>query len=564
MRVRDYAIVAVIALASTIPFLNKAFHIDDVLYLRIADQIVRTPLDPYGYREQTPILWDSLDGTPATLFETDFNPPLWKYALAGMTLLVGHVEWKLHLLPMLVVLLGAWGIYRVSRRITRRPLWCTVMVILAPFFWPGQNLMLEVPSLCLVAWGLDFFVRGWETRRVSLTLAAGTLVGLAVLTKYTYVLLVPILIFAIVQKQRWRSLWFIVPAGLLVGAWCLHNAIMYGEWHLTSHGATFKPEEWPIRILTVLRIIGSVSLFGPVLWRDLDREGKVGRMLLGSSWIIGSVLGWLDLQQTRAWHVAKDVHFPEQLAPFFFVFTMLGTATILSLFALSYLEMRRNGKEWLRSGDRTLEACVALLFVFNVASVPFNAVRHLLLAFLALTWIAARRLDRKPAPWLAVSLAVASSILGGLLAWGDYDYANAYRTVAQNQLRIDVATRPKVWFTGTWGFKYYAEQEGAVHYFPGIQRWGLGGPIAGDRVYHPQMLNWAPIMRTLPSAQAVDGILLEGSTPLRTILPATNYYGVTTQLLPWGSLLITHPNDGSIHYAPIDYVKIFDMAPAGR
>ena len=57
-RWRDWAVVLVAALATSLPYIDKPFHIDDVLYLRVADQILRTPLDPY----QGVVLWDAKDG----------------------------------------------------------------------------------------------------------------------------------------------------------------------------------------------------------------------------------------------------------------------------------------------------------------------------------------------------------------------------------------------------------------------------------------------------------------------------------------------------------------------
>ena len=42
-----WAVVAFVGLL-TLPFLGKSFHIDDTFFLRVTENIVADPLDPYG------------------------------------------------------------------------------------------------------------------------------------------------------------------------------------------------------------------------------------------------------------------------------------------------------------------------------------------------------------------------------------------------------------------------------------------------------------------------------------------------------------------------------------
>src|SRR5438270_5558613 len=50
------ALLVVVTTAALAPFLNKAFHIDDPLFLWMAQQIAKHPLDPYGFE----VNWVSL------------------------------------------------------------------------------------------------------------------------------------------------------------------------------------------------------------------------------------------------------------------------------------------------------------------------------------------------------------------------------------------------------------------------------------------------------------------------------------------------------------------------
>ncbi len=84
----------VLVLLTTLPFLSKAIHLDDALYLRVAENILQNPLDPYAGTMH----WDDPNNLAKPLVEIDFNPPLWKYLLAGTIALLGRSESALHLL----------------------------------------------------------------------------------------------------------------------------------------------------------------------------------------------------------------------------------------------------------------------------------------------------------------------------------------------------------------------------------------------------------------------------------------------------------------------------------
>lgn len=574
-----YAVVVLIALAATIPFLNKAYHIDDVLYFSVAQQIIQTPLSPYGDREKSMVMWDAEDGRPASLFDTDYNPPLWKYVLAATIKWWGQEEWKTHLVVSIVVVVAAIGLYLVSRLITGWPLWCVAMIVLAPYYMPGQNCMLEPLVLCLTAWATYFQFRSWETGRIVPALFAGTFVGLAVLTKYSTGVLLPLffigcflfqgperenkqgLLFARLGDLP-RSLVFLLPAVLLIGLWSVHNVIYYGQPHITSHGVTFKVEEWSYKTLTVLRTIGAVSILGPVWWVQLWRRGRIGRQMLIGIFIVSAMIGWIDVTQIGAYYGNGLLSI---LRAQILLFTALGTATTLSIFAISIIDYRLDSRIWWSaSTDRFLEVWIVAFLVFNVTCTPFNAVRHMLLCFVAMTWLTARRM---PLSWSRLPVAILSGtvVLGYLLAAGDYELANTYRDVAQNYIRRDIAAGRKVWVTGNWGFLQYAMQEGAKPLFIGTEDFGWGRPAPGDRIYHPYLLNWRHV--DTQGKEWVEHLQPQGICPFRMIAPGAHYYGLLTYLLPWEFFLVP-PNEedgrSGYEFPPIDHIQIFDVKEPQR
>jgi 4-amino-4-deoxy-L-arabinose transferase-like glycosyltransferase len=559
-------VVLAIAAAATLPWLDKAFHIDDVLYLMVAEQIRSDPMLPYGDKDRAMVLWDSEDGNPGSLFHTDYNPPLWKYLLAGAIEVLGKEEWKLHLVSTAAVVLAAWPLYLIGRRWTSRPLWCVAMILWSPFFLPGQNVMIEPFLLCLTTWATYFMIRSWEDWGGSGSALAGVFAGAAIVTKYTAGVLSGVFLVGCLLFRRPRSLFFLASASAVVGLWMVHNESVYGQQHLGDHGIAFKPGEWPVRVLTVLRIIGAVSIFWPMLLHRVWMIGVMGRWTAVVVVLASGLCGWLDVLQAQATFRGWGVETRDGLWWHYFVFTSLGAATVLALVAGSVLQLLQKPEEWaLARTERFLEIWIAAILVFNVTSVPFNAVRHLLLAFVPMTWLAARAYpsERRVLPALCL---VVSTTLGVGLALADYEFADAHRVLARTSLRQDVAARTatnnRVWYTGNWGWVYYASGEGAVPYFQSPENWGLGPVRKGDRVYHPQMMNWRDFNAYGKSMQERKPTPIESKLPIRSVTFPAHYYGVLSFSLPWVVPIVAdRTEDGSLRYRllPIDTVSIYDV-----
>ena len=180
-----------------------------------------------------------------------------------------------------------------------------------------------------------------------------------------------------------------------------------------------------------------------------------------------------------------------------------------------------------------------------------------------MTWLTARLAGSEPDEDSPILLAIVSITLGYLLAIGDYTYAEMNRQVAEHQIRSDMRKGPQVWFSGTWGFKFYAEREGARHYFPGIEKYNIGRPISGDRVYLPKLQNWAPVMETIPTAQVVDMIMPPNISPATTMMAGASYYGTTIHLLPWGIPYLVDFKAGIpwLTVMPVDLVLVYEVRP---
>ena len=100
-------IITIMALA---PFANKAFHIDDTLFLFAAKHIHSHPFDPYGFN----VIWDYNE---MPMWAVTKNPPLTCYYIALVSYFTGFSEIALHLaflLPAIAVVIGTYVIDRFA------------------------------------------------------------------------------------------------------------------------------------------------------------------------------------------------------------------------------------------------------------------------------------------------------------------------------------------------------------------------------------------------------------------------------------------------------------------
>lgn len=62
-------LLSVLTVAVLAPFINKPFNVDDVFYLKMAEQIIKNPLEPYSFYINwsgiTQRVWESRETTPS-------------------------------------------------------------------------------------------------------------------------------------------------------------------------------------------------------------------------------------------------------------------------------------------------------------------------------------------------------------------------------------------------------------------------------------------------------------------------------------------------------------------
>jgi len=451
------AVIGVILVVCLGPFLNKAIHTDDALFVWTGQWIQKHPFDFFGGEVNW---WVSA----LPMWAANYNPPLMSYFLAGVASLFGWNEIALHLAGLVVAFLAATGIYSLAQRWCERPLLATLIAIFTPaFLVSSSTLMCDVAMLGFWIWALVLWERALENGRGPwLFVGAGTLAGLAVLTKYSAVVLLPLLPILSLLRTRKAGRWWpglAVPLILLVG-YELVTAGMYGKglfsaaaYYARMHPAGF-PGGWKARGIIGLAFAGGSLLpllfFAPWLWRPrtLLAGGSVILGILSGIFWLGGDLGLLKANSDlmKHWDFAAQV--------------LLLTAGGLHLLLLVAAEawQRRDRISvmlalWIISG---LFFAVVLNWTVNARSflpiVPAAAI-------LLVRRLNATRRNSRTAGWLAWPLIPGAAITLSLVV-ADCQMANSARAAAKQITAEYKPANHHLWFEGHGAFQYYMEKLG--------------------------------------------------------------------------------------------------------
>ena len=203
------------------PFINRAFHIDDPLFIWAAKHIQSNPSDPYAFN----VNWY---GVEMPMWFVTKNPPLASYYIALVASFFGWSEAVLHCAFLFPALAVAIGMYLLAQKYCKRPLIATLAGVLTPvYFVSSLTIMSDLMMLAFWLFAVYFWTKGIENgNNVSLIFAV-LMISLAALTKYFGMTLVPLLILYTIFKKRsvgWWLLYFLIPQESLHGTNGQHNS----------------------------------------------------------------------------------------------------------------------------------------------------------------------------------------------------------------------------------------------------------------------------------------------------------------------------------------------------
>jgi 4-amino-4-deoxy-L-arabinose transferase-like glycosyltransferase len=453
-------LLAALTIAVLSPFLAKPFNMDDPLFIWSAQHIHSRPMNPYGFA----VNWY---GSAEPMWQVTKNPPLACYYIAAVARLLGWSEVALHaalLLPALAVVLGT---YRLASKLCQHPFLAALIILTTPVFLVScTTIMCDVLMLAFWIWAVVLWTEGLRANNHWQLASAGVLIGLAALTKYFGICLLPLLMTHTVLYKRRVGLWIIwlsIPVALLA-MYHFATVALYGRSLLTDAadysrmptdifpllsskaasffssltftggcvciGLFFAPLLWSLKTLCAFFL--SIALFGILLFSS-------GIVLQDYGPLIGSSRGLLETQ-VIVWST--------------------GGLCVLAL-ALVQLGKKPSPESWLLALWVFGTFFFAAFFNWTVNG------RTILPLTPAATILVVRQLERNTSlSWKISSRTIfvcftLSAILALLVTRADYLFAKSVRESARVTCQRYRGGPTQFWFQGHWGFQFYMEKFGA-------------------------------------------------------------------------------------------------------
>ncbi|UCH34366.1 MAG: glycosyltransferase family 39 protein [Armatimonadota bacterium] len=505
-----------LALLVGLPFLTKAFHIDDTVVLTVAEQITRDPARPF----HASINWF---GDPQPIFRETTNPPLVSYYLAPVVAASGFAEVPLHAAMLLYLVILGVATAALSRRFAGGSVWPVLFVMLSPAVVPSTNVMRDVPLAAVSAAAAALFIVGVDRQSRQLVVAGSVVAGLAVLTKYSGAVLLPVLaLYALLQRRGRYALWLLLPLAML-GLWSLHNQLVQGRTHLGYLFAE-RRNDVPIsdRLYATVVIVGASLYLLPALVADVLRRRRVWLLVCA---VAGAGLaflgGWLHNEREVGWQYT--------------LWLTTGGALIALLLVPGLAAARGALSRDYRTGADTLFLALwaGAILAFGVLFVMFQAVRHVIPAVPPLALLGVRLLHRGTAraawrSWVLGVLVAGQAAVAFAVAAADYEYARTYRDFAlRAQERLPRDGR-EIWFSGNWGWQRHALSAG----FTLIAEHGRL-PRVGDLILIPDRVHRGPLPEGLELEQ-IEEKTYRGRIPIHTMVSSgASFYSVTSHSVPY-------------------------------
>jgi len=442
--IRHTVLVFLLWIVAQFPFLASAFRIDEPYFLAVAKQISLHPLDPYGFR----INWD---GTPEWAFKTSANPPLVPAYLALWQLLLPQSEVSFHcaMLPFSLLALHAFGV--MARYFKIEPLIPQALLCGSPAFFLGsQVVMQDVPMLSLFLLAISYATIYEETGcRVAFFIAC-LAAFCCPMAKYTGLVLVPVLAWLFCTARRKLGMGVIAAAPLL--ALLLRNGftwVQYGGPHFLAMAAFEK--NLAVSTLPWLLTKGVLASIGlgvlPIsLVTFIPYVTTCRKVLLSSS---------LCTLPFAYWHAATGLSYGILSSSLFALSVTLSFQLIVLTFKL--------GWECFKARDQK-GILLILWILFGLAfqgGLMFTSVRYVLFLAPPAILLILIKSSRTPGKWILGSSLAASFLLVISMSLGDRQIANIYRDIVSQKIApLWQRNKGRFYFSGHWGFQYYAEKIG--------------------------------------------------------------------------------------------------------
>jgi hypothetical protein len=472
-------LVFLLPLLLALPFINRAYFVDDHYFVEIATWLKAHPSLPYHFRADD--AGPQNRGWEENGFVRMVNPLAHQYYLALLMKIWDASrqsrpapEWFLRLGAVLLSCGSALLLFQFARRWTYHPLLATLLILATPVFWLGSYSLLIDPTMMFFALaGLYAMVRSVELNSVWRGWAAGALLGLSILTKYPALFMLPlcavwILLNAPDRKRLWRhAAVFIVPLAFLL-AYSLYTAHLYGRPHIIAASERMMSTgAWP-KIFSLL-VFFAGSLLAPLaMWPLAAPRLRAVSLLIGVALfalLASSAGGFTPLQAAllSVWMATSIV--------------FLGELTLRSVHALlpflntrSYAGLRHFLHE--NHHDVFLTCWIMGFMWMMVVVMNWVAVRYYFLVAPAVVFMMVRLIERtRPAAaarWLSAMVALLF-VVSGALAYADMKQAEPARAMGARLRASGVQGGERHFYLGDSFTMSYLKEAGWTPAFPETQ-----------------------------------------------------------------------------------------------
>ena len=443
-----------------LPFLDKAVHIDDTLFLYMARQILKYPLDPYSFF----VNWEYATERAFDFFS---NPPGMGYFLAFVLSRFGENERVLHASYLIFSIPAGYSMAFLARRFTPLPSVALLLLFFSPIFMiTSHNLMPDMPLLALYLSSLALFIRGAEREKTFPLLLSGIFAGIALLFRYNGISLLALLFFyhllyhGFTRPRHFIAL--IAPVAILCG-WCVLSQIAYGEVHLLKHigfqqyGQGTDLARVKLFLLANFLYLAGGALFPLVLLSPFFAGAGIMNKLIFFLPLV--LFGFLYRKYNGYLELTYNIPNTILLSTFF---------VALSYFLMAALKESCMGI--VKRNEHWRDPLFLLFWFFLVIGIQTSGIhtsaKYMLLAVppLILLFVRSLSVDMLQS-WkgriLITLLLLFSTGWGFLMAAADYELAGVNRKIARYcEDKIKIGKENTLWFLGHWGFQYYMEEKG--------------------------------------------------------------------------------------------------------
>ncbi len=455
---RGAILVCAVTMICLLPFIGKAFNIDEPLFVWTAKHIAAGhPLNPYDFQ----VNWY---GWNMPIFEVTKNPPFACYYIALAGTLFGWSEVALHTAMLIPAIAAILGTYLLAARFCRRPVEAAFAAMLTPVFLVSSTaVMSDTLMLALFVWAVFVWVVGLEKDKHRYLASSAVLIGVCALTKYYGGVLVGLLfVYSFLKKRKfgWWTAHFLITASILL-AYQLITKDIYGRGLLLDAASYAVATRKSIGVDNISKMLIGLSFTGGCVACVASYAGRIWSkkwLILGT---IIAVLLTLTLPYMGA--VSRNM-LSDSTGIRWGVAAQFGPMIVLGfgILALAITDfIRRRDAESVMLAMWVIGTYIFVTF-FNW-TVNGRTILPMVPAvgILMMRWIDDSRTGDVTRPvWLIAAPLIVAAILALLVTWSDFTLANIQKEAATQIKNRYAGIKQTVWYEGHWGFQYYMDELG--------------------------------------------------------------------------------------------------------